>query len=79
METKFKSYYIRIAFRDVAVRIIRVSGSDNLFTLARAILASFETEYDTPFAFIPNYTESNGKPDFEHGYFDPRIAKENNS
>lgn len=79
MEAKLKSYYIRIAFRDMAVRIIRVSGSNNLFTLARAIMAAFETEYDTPFAFIPDFTETNGKPDFEHGYFDPRIAKDNNS
>lgn len=79
MVNNSKSYFIRIAFRDMAVRIIRLSGSDSLYTLARAILASFETKYDTPFAFIPDYTESNGKPDFEHGYFDPRIAKENNS
>ena len=79
MSTMKKSYYIRIAFRDMAVRIIRVSGADNLFTLARAIMAAFETEYDTPFAFIPDFTETNGKPDFEHGYFDPRIAKGNNS
>ena len=79
MTNNSKSYYIRIAFRDMAVRIIRVSGSDNLFTLARAIMAAFETEYDTPFAFIPDFTENNGEPDFEHGYFDPRIAKDNNS
>ena len=74
MEKGTNSVFIKAVHDDTGVfRIIRISADDSLDRLARAILASFDKEYDSFYCFWPDYDPEKEAPDENDLYVDSNV------